>query len=99
MSLMRNKRCLRSNAPIPKAIQSTWLGAIYAWLCMITNNEQSPKHETDFDIGFFIINTICLVVGTTCFCLAKEYQWIAVLVIEYNWALDNMRHNREHLKS
>jgi len=64
------------------------------WLRWVTNNEHHPRHEIEFDIVFFIINTIALVGGGYLFYINGEARWIAVLVIEYNWALDNMRHNR-----
>lgn len=60
----------------------------------ITNNEEVSRHEQGFDVAFFIINTIAVVVGTVVFFANNEPQWIAVLIIEYTWALDNMRHNR-----
>ena len=77
-----------------KKIKNKYIESIYKWLLWITNNEDNPKHEIEFDIGFFIANTICLVAGSIIFIVTKEYGWIAVLVIEYTWALDNMRHNR-----
>lgn len=60
----------------------------------ITNNEQESRHEQIFDIVFFIVNTVALIFGAVMFIIHDEPQWIPVLVIEYNWALDNMRHNR-----
>lgn len=60
----------------------------------MTNNEEVSRHEMGFDVAFFIINTIAVVVGSSLFIIYNEPQWIAVLVIEYTWALDNMRHNR-----
>ncbi len=60
----------------------------------LTNNEQVSRHEEAFDIAFLIVNTIAVVVGSIMFIIYNEPQWIAVLVIEYTWALDNMRHNR-----
>lgn len=60
----------------------------------LTNNEQESRHETGFDVAFFIINTVALIVGVILFILYDQAQWIPVLVIEYTWALDNMRHNR-----
>ncbi|MDP3962926.1 MAG: hypothetical protein Q8Q39_00305 [bacterium] len=63
-------------------------------LLYITNNEQTSRHEEVFDIVFFIINTIALIFGSVMFVIHDEVQWIPVLVIEYSWALDNMRHNR-----
>ncbi|TSC85093.1 MAG: hypothetical protein G01um101413_477 [Parcubacteria group bacterium Gr01-1014_13] len=64
------------------------------WFLYITNNEEVSRHEQGFDIAFFIINTAALVFGTAMFIIHKEAQWIPVLVIEYTWALDSMRHNR-----
>ena len=67
---------------------------LYYWLRYVTNNEDVSRHEESFDIAFFIINTIALVVGSVLFIAYDAPEWIAVLVIEYTWALDNMRHNR-----
>jgi len=64
------------------------------WLLYFTNNEEVSRHEQSFDIAFFIINTIAIVFGVFFFIAKGEPQWIPVLVIEYTWALDNMRHNR-----
>ena len=64
------------------------------WFLYITNNEEVSRHEQGFDIAFFIINTLALVFGIVMFMVYHEAQWIPVLVIEYTWALDNMRHNR-----
>ncbi len=60
----------------------------------ITNNEEVSRHEQGFDIVFFIINTLALIFGFVMFIIQDEAQWIPVLIIEYSWALDNMRHNR-----
>jgi len=67
---------------------------LWKWLIYITNNEEQSRHEEIFDIVFFIINTAGLIFGTVMFLIHNEPQWIPVLVIEYSWALDNMRHNR-----
>ncbi len=67
---------------------------MHKWLLYMTNNEEVSRHEMGFDVAFFIINTIALVAGSALFLIYSEPQWIAVLVIEYTWALDNMRHNR-----
>ena len=64
------------------------------WLLYITNNEGVSRHEEIFDIVFFIVNTIAITFGVIMFIIYDETQWIPVLVIEYTWALDNMRHNR-----
>lgn len=64
------------------------------WLLYVTNNEEVSRHEESFDIAFFIVNTIAVVLGIAMFIIHNEPQWIPVLIIEYTWALDNMRHNR-----
>jgi len=60
----------------------------------LTNNEDVSRHEEIFDNIFFVVNTAALVFGIAMFIIHDEPQWIPVLVIEYTWALDNMRHNR-----
>jgi hypothetical protein len=64
------------------------------WLLYITNNESESRHEEIFDVGFFIVNTLAAIFGIAMFIIHGESQWIPVLIIEYTWALDNMRHNR-----
>lgn len=64
------------------------------WLLYVTNNERVSRHEENFDIAFFIVNTVALVVGCIFLIHAHEAHWIAFLVIEYTWAIDTMRHNR-----
>ena len=64
------------------------------WFLYITNNEEKSRHEEFFDVAFFTINTIALLFGIVMFVVHNEAQWIPVLVIEYTWALDSMRHNR-----
>ena len=64
------------------------------FLLYITNNEDNPRHEPQFDIVFFVVNTTAVTVGTVYLVYIQELQWIPFLVIEYSWALDNMRHNR-----
>ncbi|KKR07480.1 MAG: hypothetical protein UT43_C0028G0007 [Parcubacteria group bacterium GW2011_GWC1_39_29] len=67
---------------------------LHKLLIYITNNEDRSRHEEAFDIIFFVINTLALGFGVAMFIIHDEPQWIPVLVIEYTWALDNMRHNR-----
>lgn len=69
---------------------------IYNWLIWVTNNKERPKHEIEFDIAFFIINTLALFIGSIFLIWSQSAEWIAFLIIEYTWALDNMRHNREY---
>lgn len=64
------------------------------WLLYVTNNEETSRHEENFDIAFFIINTLAIMLGTIALICYQEPEWIPFLVIEYVWALDNMRHNR-----
>ena len=70
------------------------MNKIRQWLMYITNNEEVSRHEEVFDAGFFIINTSALIFGIVMFIIHNEAQWIPILVIEYTWALDGMRHNR-----
>ena len=77
-----------------KVIRNKHLIKVHQWLLWVTNNEYNPRHEIEFDFAFFVVNTICLMLGTLYFIITKEYGWIGVLIIEYNWALDNMRHSR-----
>ena len=63
-------------------------------LLYITNNEVESRHEQEFDMVFFIVNTTALIVGIFLLLKYDEPHWIAFLVIEYSWAIDNMRHNR-----
>jgi hypothetical protein len=64
------------------------------WLLYITNNEEVSRHEEAFDIAFFIVNSIAGIIGIFLLIYYHEPQWIPFLIIEYAWALDNMRHNR-----
>ena len=64
------------------------------FLVYITNNEETPRHETEFDIAFFIINTLAVFIGGWYFVHIGQVEWLPFLVIEYTWAVDTMRHNR-----
>ncbi len=68
--------------------------SIKKFLFYITNNEDISRHEEIFDIAFFLVNTLALVLGAIYLINVHEWQWIAFLVIEYTWAMDTMRHNR-----
>ena len=63
-------------------------------LLYLTNNEGESRHEQEFDMVFFIVNTTALIVGFFLLLDSGEPQWMPFLVIEYVWALDNIRHNR-----
>ena len=67
---------------------------LWDFLIYITNNEKKSRHEEIFDVVFFLVNTAASIFGVVMFILYNEPQWIPVLVVEYTWALDNMRHNR-----
>lgn len=67
---------------------------LHKWFTYITNNEEVSRHEEAFDTAFFVVNTLALIFGIFMFIIHDEPQWIPVLIIEYSWALDNMRHNR-----
>lgn len=69
---------------------------IWKWLLYLTNNEQNSRHEELFDVAFFFVNTIALVFGIVLFIKQGSPEWIPVLVIEYIWAFDNMRNNRNY---
>lgn len=64
------------------------------FLLYLTNNEEISRHETGFDIAFFIVNTIAVIGGSIYIASIGEWQWIPFLIIEYTWAIDTMRHNR-----
>jgi hypothetical protein len=70
------------------------MSSLKRFLLYITNNENASRHEQEFDIAFFVINTIAVVVGGAYLWHISELQWIPFLVIEYTWAIDTMRHNR-----
>ena len=70
------------------------LERFHKWLVWVTNNLDRPKHEIEFDIAFFIVNTIAVVIGTIWLFHSNEKPWICFLIIEYTWAMDNLRHNR-----
>jgi hypothetical protein len=67
---------------------------LWKWFLYITNNEAKSRHEEIFDVVFFVVNTIAGIFGIVMFIIYNEPQWIPVLVVEYTWALDSMRHNR-----
>jgi hypothetical protein len=65
-------------------------------LIYLTNNEKKSRHEEVFDIVFLAINTLALIFGIYMFIAHDAPEWIPVLVIEYAWAFDNMRNNRNY---
>lgn len=70
------------------------MGTFRKLLRYVTNNETISRHEEEFDIAFFIINTLAVFIGGGYLAYIGEWQWIPFLIIEYTWAIDTMRHNR-----
>ena len=70
------------------------MNKLWNWLLYLTNNEESSRHEQEFDVAFLTINTIALFCGVFLFIIHDASEWIPVLIIEYTWAFDNMRNNR-----
>jgi hypothetical protein len=70
------------------------MNKLYKFLQYITNNDSKPKHEKEFDMAFFIIITVAILIGSYLLVIKSMAEWIAFLVIEYVWSLDGMRHNR-----
>ena len=69
-------------------------GAMWKFLRYITNNEATSRHEEVFDGIFWIIETLALTFGIWILLAKHIAEWIPFLVIEYCWAMDNLRHNR-----
>jgi len=67
---------------------------LWKWLLYLTNNEEESRHEQFFDVIFLIVNTVALFVGSYLFISHGDPEWIPVMIIEYTWAFDNMRNNR-----
>ncbi len=67
---------------------------MWKFLSYITNNETQSRHEEIFDAVFWIIETLALIIGIWILLLKHLTQWMPFLVIEYCWAMDNLRHNR-----
>ena len=72
------------------------MNKIWKFLLYLTNNEKKSRHEELFDVFFLIVNTIALIFGIYMFVTHDAPEWIPVLVIEYAWAFDNMRNNRNY---
>ena len=64
------------------------------FLRYITNNEITSRHEEVFDEIFWVIETLALSIGIWILVRKHLPEWIPFLVIEYCWAMDNLRHNR-----
>ncbi len=67
---------------------------MWNFLRYITNNEAKSRHEEVFDGIFWIVETLALIAGVIILLLKNLAEWIPFLVIEYCWAMDNLRHNR-----
>jgi hypothetical protein len=71
-----------------------WSLAMRKFLRYITNNEAQSRHEEVFDGIFWIVETIALIFGIWILLARHNAEWIPFLIIEYCWAMDNLRHNR-----
>ena len=67
---------------------------LWRFLQYITNNEVKSRHEEIFDVIFWVIETLALIFGVSILLAKHIGEWIPFLVIEYCWAMDNLRHNR-----
>jgi hypothetical protein len=67
---------------------------MWKFLRYITNNEAKSRHEESFDAIFWVIETLALIFGIWILVEKHIAEWIPFLVIEYCWAMDNLRHNR-----
>ena len=67
---------------------------MWKFLQYITNNEAQSRHEELFDVIFWIVETFALVFGIGILIKKNSAEWIPFLLIEYCWAVDNLRHNR-----
>ena len=83
----------------PKSVKLLRLNRIWKWLCWVTNNEKNPKHEVEFDIVFFIVNTLTIIIGIPYMIISGggNAPFATLLIIEYTWALDTLRNNREYI--
>lgn len=76
-----------------KQKRTTIFDKINQALLYITNNEKKPKDEILFDKIFIVVDIIAIIVGIY-WLWPAEKGWIPFLVIEFCWALDNLRWNR-----
>ncbi len=66
---------------------------MWKFLRYITNNEVQSRQK-NLDVIFWMIETVALIFGTGILITRHSTKWIPFLVIEYCWAMDNLRHNR-----
>jgi hypothetical protein len=69
---------------------------LWNWLLYLTNNEKTSRDEQLFDVIFLVINTTAVIFGIAMFIIYNTAEWIPILIIEYTWALDNLRNNRNY---
>ena len=101
MERQKRKNTIKRIGIKPPAIfRPKVLSWIWEKLCWITNNETHPKYEVEFDVAFFIINTIAVILG--CYYMIKDGKgsapFSAMLIVEWTWALDTIRNNRTYIK-
>lgn len=95
------KRRSRKGVPMPPHfLRRPGLNKVWEHFCWITNNEMRPKHEVEFDIAFFIINTLAVSFGVYSMLMSSRdtAPFAAMLIIEWTWALDTIRNNRSYIK-
>ena len=68
---------------------------IYHFLLYLTNNLPISKHEIQWDIFFWCVNTLALITGIVVLTLKSQPEWIFFLIIEYCWAWDSLKVNRK----
>lgn len=71
---------------------------VYQFLLWVTNNKAQSHNEREFDIFFFIVNTIILIYGSWWLYSTHNGSFISLLALEYTWALDTLRNNRTYIK-
>jgi hypothetical protein len=67
---------------------------LYHFLRYLTNNLKQSKHETEWDIMFFLIIVVSLLCGIGLLIAKQMQEWIPFLLVEAVWCCDNLRHNR-----
>lgn len=70
------------------------MNKLYYFLKYLTNNLKHSKHETEWDVVFFLIIILSLSIGSVLLVCKHMSEWIPFLLIEAIWCCDNLRHNR-----
>jgi len=67
---------------------------LYKFLLYVTNNEEKPRDEEVWDMIFFLIEFFATIGGCIFFIIKNQPEWMPVIIIEFCWAFDQLRHNR-----